>query len=942
MLRYSLIVGEKFVKSFSSLEEAVKAAPEGSHWGVVPQIVVKSKAAAKESRGFVPWWVVWAANGRDWEVLRIPFEKPDPLDGEEFTRKGEDITRDRNGEWMKARKAMALIVAKGMVDCEYAYVKGGALTVVVIHKKEGDSKGWGHLLRKNLGVTVSGGGGKSVKRLSQLNRSYILAGRLEEGGIAVEFPFFSGIDPVTLEAALDGAVVVSKDIVEACWEQTMRHNTKRIFGEQSDWWIPQPIVDKCRKCKVFNGRMLIPGGVAEGFLDGALLKGQFYVSDRLPPRTVITHPCNLKREIKVAKGSRVLIGLDPQPAKDRDATNIQFLVNQPHLFPLHEVMGWLDNFLAKKWEEIRAGKYMEDIHELLELCEDPESGFKLENHATRERLRMAEWVRNGFNPFSAPQLYTKALTAGLGSIVKLDDGSVRVPIPGAVHEQVITDLVAQLIDPTYKDVPQGYIRRWKKYGVHVAPYRDYVNCRADHGGPDQDDFYTLIYRLMEDGSPRVFALRSPNDRGDYSEWLVDEDSEIDGVVDLATVPVLKAGAWPTRKSEMGEHTDDLPDVSKGTGATQMYGVSEVEKDLAKPSTNPGRYINMMLTYRLLLQEDGWLPVELEKAVDVCTQGGSAEQINVLNQHAEAMFGRLITSGVAFPRNWFSRRGLNIGLDRAVVDMLMFDDQHPMDRLVDLCHEKVEKFKEQVTAYVQERFVPAEELAYVRVREPRLVPLAGRYYGKFWEVTNSDEFSRMPSAYVKGEDDKTKKIRGRLTKLGWRQFDAAMKELIFRAFGKEASARQELIVTLEQDLKEDLGMGVVSERAFKNQLLALLYHEMAKGMADLIPAVGLRCYAKRTSSGTWNDSPLLVTGVWEQWQETLLVARKRIPPKLVEVDRKATEGMVIMHQLACGALLGKNGEATHLYVRDRQKAREMWDRGELVIPATVRTVHYYSW
>ncbi len=741
---------------------------------VMPIKLIKSSDGLANCRGFYPALIHWAAQQRAWRTYKIPV-------------RGEWLQEDETPEWGwyaaglpadwgsdevndPVRREVMEAWLKLRPNVEYAYSKGSSMRVTEIDKLPGDEPGWFHLIKKHLGVEFLVCD-KLVKALSQFDRSYPMAVKLA----SVNLVIVAGP-----EEENDGFIEISEDLKGMC----LRH--MEWFGKTLDRkydWVHDQLWKKCRDSLVYNFRAVVPEG---------LVKGQAFVNSRLPMRTIRTHACNVKARIQVEDGAPVLIGMDPQPGHDESSLNLQYLVNQPQVFHPGECLDWLVEELEEKEQKLQEGGVLDDIMDLTERIEwgDSYGGIDIRSHTTQIRLKACEAVEVTGSLRTFPHLTTQLATAGTKHLVDVRKFGISFQIPHAVHWQLISDTVMSRLKPGF-EVKSGYIRFDQDYKVAVVSGSDYTKVRVDHGGCDMDDFFDLIFRKLESGRVVCIALRSPNDRGEYSVWKIQGPGPV-GITSegMPVIPAERKGVkvqWPMRRSQMGPKPDNLLEKQENPRAGQLYGLEDMLIDLARTTCNPGSYVNAYLLKNLVLAMDEWPMVTMEEAVDTCQQGGTEAEIQWIMMHSQKLVQDICKSGVEIPGDFFYRRKLHKNLEdtkiRANLVECWFNkdtqkwEGHWIDRFFRDAEQILVGFVNSVKDWVQSEVPLIKALAQIKPA-PGLKDLVRA----MWEEHRG----------LMGHEDLPRK-KGLITKAGWKWLREKRKATI----DKLGLPYEEILPTLAQ-------------------------------------------------------------------------------------------------------------------------------------------------
>lgn len=590
-----------------------------------------------QSYGFVPHLLRDAARDRKWAVLK--FEVDGNLDAYEVSE----------------RKAELYLNVELDPRVEYAYFKNNCLTVVLIERCSDEEIGWFHFLNR-FGVTVTGQD-KAIKRLSQVDRSFLCHSKhrfQDLQFVLIDKPEtwtpeikkilddeFEGMDAAGIEKATDGMAILSVD-------PFYHAGINNLKAEKDLLGVPGALVKKARSSPAVNLRMLVPGR--------GQLKCQVLWSSKIPPRTVITHSCNFKKEMQFGGDQEfVWVYWDPQPGKDESRLNVQYLLSQRFLFPSEEVLNWLEQDLDGLTEAVKEGRFERDLCEMLESIEDRDGGIELDSFSTQTRLQAMEWLQAGGNLLQLPRLLANLYSVETRGILDPDSFSIRVRIPWSVHWQIVTSVMVRLADPTFPKVTGNKLRFHEAKKLAVVASKHYGDTSLNLGGGDLDDFAECIIRRNQKGQKLVFGMRCPNDHREYGVWYL--EGEIPAAYPRDTeIPLVPEGL---RIENAARVKIPIPKVPKEDKPQQRepYSLSSLRRQLEGATTNPGFGV-LVREFQTLVYSYNQIPappVSLEETVDTCTQGGESSQINwVMGQWRKALITILEDQSLKLP--WLFWKG----------------------------------------------------------------------------------------------------------------------------------------------------------------------------------------------------------------------------------------------------------------------------------------------
>jgi hypothetical protein len=509
---------------------------------------------------------------------------------------------------------------------------------------------------KALGLEVENGP-KAAKRLKTLTRPFVFERGFPVGGLAMkvlsdqEHPTrLTGLDAEAKAKLLDGAFLIARSLAERVIDSVGPEHTER--------WQQQR--DRGRSTRLHNARVLVPKGTP-GCPEGGLLKGNAVVVDdaEMPPgASIVTHPCNIKPELRGWTEWRV--GLEPQPPLDTARYNLQLGLSLPQLFPVEEVKDWVTQEVYRIEASITEGKLLDTFEHLADRRLHGDAG----PDGLTSTLLLTRWTALDFFAAGYDFRHSPALTEGIfrahtAALVDAARGKVNPPIPCAVTEQVVSESLARLCGLEL-DVRPGTIRRVRRYGFAVVSDAYWLEMLPSHGGCDMDDHFVLVFRTVN-GARKVIVLRNPSDIGEYSvfDHVPGDDfptftrrtptGQGTFATEQVAFPEADLAGAPKRTSEAlrdGALTvQGLPkgQAAEGGAFTRESVVADLERVLH--GTNPGVYVNAKMVLNSVLgRQVPVLPATLEDVIDSCVQGGSVEAMNAVRKAAKGFLNAVCESG----------------------------------------------------------------------------------------------------------------------------------------------------------------------------------------------------------------------------------------------------------------------------------------------------------
>lgn len=493
-----------------------------------------------------------------------------------------------------------------------------------------------------MGIKVFDGA-KTSKRLSQLLRPYIFFGEVPTAEITYKVikgkettlmgKTFKGID-----ITLDGAIAIRFTLFKKLVDQTIK-----VLVELGEIKTAQRLKRLGYKTKVFNGRLWLPG---VGFI-----KGQFFVTDSISV-DIVFHEVNIKEEVTIDSDVAYL-GMDPQPGKLVAWTNKQAMVNFPWAHGIgHRILA-KDGFvygLAKAEIEstvkaMLTGKVLDTVDDLVESLQ----ASRLENsEGTQQRFRAAAFAEIT-DLRECPALLGQTAKSGLDRVANRQDQKIRVKIPGGVYCQVVSQAVMALMG-IYVAVEARSIVYNETYMVFVMEDADYIENRVNHGGPDMDDKFTLVFTKYR-GEVVVFLYRNPSDRGEYNVLkfvgtppVPLSPYELPVSFGMKISKLLAQGLGEGVVPETPEWCKDEKGVSD-----KLYTKEIFLLDIRNAAGSPGTYISLIRLYNLSFPErnrNTFLPCG-EDIVDTFVQTRNQAKMKWIKKAGRKMFIQMMRSNCTF-------------------------------------------------------------------------------------------------------------------------------------------------------------------------------------------------------------------------------------------------------------------------------------------------------
>ena len=630
-----------------------------------------------------------------------------------------------------------------------------------------------------MGIKVFDGA-KTSKRLSQLLRPYIFFGEVPTAEITYKVirgkettlmgKTFKGID-----ITLDGAIALRSSLFKKLVDQTIK-----VLVELGEIKTAQRLKRLGYKTKVFNGRLWLPG---VGFV-----KGQFFVTDSISV-DIVFHEVNIKEEVTI-NSDAAYIGMDPQPGKLTAWTNKQAMVNFPWAHGIGHKIAAKNGFvygLAKA--EIEAtvkamltGKVLDTVDDLVEALQ----ASRLENsEGTQQRFRAAAFAEIT-DLRECPALLSQTAKSGLDRVANVQDQKIRVKIPGGVYCQVVSQAVMALMG-IYVAVEARSIIYNETYMVFVMEDADYIENRVNHGGPDMDDKFTLIFTKHR-GQVVVFLYRNPSDRGEYNVLkfvgtppVPLSPYELPVSFGMKISKLLAQGLGEGVVPETPEWCKDEKGVSD-----KLYTKEIFLLDIRNAAGSPGTYISLIRMYNLSFPErnrNTFLPCG-EEIVDTFVQTRNQAKMKWIKKTGRKMFIQMMRSNCTFD---YAAIQSCKGLFKKAVFNRLYDSLKAQGRIQDSwytilvkeCFELIAPAKKEIDLEVDRVRIRNNYLKLVSLKSESHTQMFKDYYLKmcnsycFTPDEDEDFRTRKGSVNAKGHahikgliEGLRTELMGKLTKLGY--------------------------------------------------------------------------------------------------------------------------------------------------------------------------------
>lgn len=548
---------------------------------------------------------------------------------------------------------------------QYAYRDDDKYVYVVV----AGMNGWLSFLRDN-GFFVKAMG-KVVKRLKAFNRPTLLG---------AEFPYLdieiventAFVDPdfhdklTALLAEIPEDVRPTREEAEAMLLDGWIAGHPKMFGalvEQSefhdDFLRHKLQLLRANNSSQYNVR--ITDG--EGFIKGNITVGRGMTADLRMARSAIKD--------EILSEHHTLVIAEPQPGKDSVRMNRQYQDHMPKLFRQSDLHEWMKDAVSSWKKDIIEGRSFYTFGDVESMRWDAmkKAGNWAEGIAALAKYSAIEWKMRGGDLRKSPWMVERMARSMVENLID-NRGNVRIPIPCAFHEQMISQSAARMAGHDVT-VPEGYYYRLTSIGVTVVNDIDWIRNYPNWGTPDFDDFFDGIERTM-DGVQGAFFMRPPNELGGwvflkhiegqpFSKWR-----KADGKV--ISFPEVNGKGWPKQITERlkdgslrytGLPSDkrDKP-VYNGEEYSPEFFIADVDDSINSGSV--GAYINArgLYTQTFFTEKDSTFVCSLNDAVDVFVQAGAADDRLIISAEADVLTDKVVKSGRPIDRHtWESRHAM---------------------------------------------------------------------------------------------------------------------------------------------------------------------------------------------------------------------------------------------------------------------------------------------
>lgn len=331
--------------------------------------------------------------------------------------------------------------------------------------------------------------------------------------------------------AVDGAGIVARSVYEylvAGW-------IGQMFTEDKANWQIELMAKRFSRAEVVNLTYLSENG---------MLKGNF----RIVPDTFMANTCSrigignvavitsldgFKGGLSAPKG-RVYLAMEPQEWHSTARADLQSYINLNEVMFPNGIEQMIDDLKARLHDCIDNGTLVQTPKELQGI----ESRFRDEYDEAMEDIvgswSALEWVASGLDLRDSYTLTREAVRGVLKGTVKwvtnrqgrkVMERFPNIVSPATWYMQMVSLTAARMMGFRVKHIARGTARIWTDAHMIVVNDLDFFENYENHGGPDFDDFYRVMFRTVAETNEKVIVLyRSPNGWGEYSVFsYVDGD-----------------------------------------------------------------------------------------------------------------------------------------------------------------------------------------------------------------------------------------------------------------------------------------------------------------------------------------------------------------------------------------------------------------------------------
>lgn len=644
-------------------------------------------------------------------------------------------------------------------NVQYALVDKNKVVFALIK----DQPGWMSVFNQ-LGYNVKAGP-KTNKRLKTFHRPALINAHFDHLNILVvepdaytrynftdstsEMSVASWLsDPSIVKRLLDGGFVISKRLIQEGVKNIPLHHDNDYTSQTIDYYydplIRKNLVNDLLNAKIFNARLVF----SEGFL-----KGNALVVDLPEGIDVITSSENIKQEIDYQNGFTLIA--EPQSSKSKVLTDDQTVINFPQLFPKQDMEMWLEeeyekifndainNRLLTNWKSVYQRRWRDDYD-------------VNENEAFSRSIYVGyRWTSAGFDVTNSPWLFETVAKSHVKPFQKRKNKGWRIPIPCSSYEQIIPESLARMAGFDI-EVEEDTIVRVDELDCHVVNDVNWLEMYESHGGHDQDDFFKIFYRTINDpNSPYhqekvIIAVRSPNGFGEYSIFRYVEGAKYpiwkksDGTpisfpeIDGTTLPKRLSEAIAHKEVEyIGLPSDSSPKIQYEGPYTQEDVLRDVS--IAMTGGNVGGFVNAVMAHSMAVAQHR--PIQLcsmETAIDKCINPDNKLDVISIDREAKLVMSEIIASGNPIDKTLWNQRGLSMFLGNNEPPPLVVGKVTEINIISAAQHKK---YIERVTTWSQENARPPEIIHKLGARMYSFaLPILVRFRMNLYNTNSSSDLT----------------------------------------------------------------------------------------------------------------------------------------------------------------------------------------------------------
>lgn len=456
-------------------------------------------------------------------------------------------------------------------------------------------------------------------------------------------------------------------IVRSLWRSLVAGwVAQMVADEEPDWRITR-MIDRFNKAEVVNLTVVDPNGSLKG--NFRIVSDQFglYMAEHLhiAPTAILTSLEGYKKGIATTN-HRMYIAGEPQDWHDVARVDIQSYINlRPIQFPMG-ISTIIKDIKSKLITKIHNGTLVQSPKELIDI----EERFLEESGEVMEEILgswvAAEAVASGIDLRKMPSVLRQSAAGVMKGLATFEFDQFNKPIgierfnidiPCAWSMQKISETAARMMGWDLGHVERGTARVWWKAKMVVINDIDFFCNYRNHGGPDFDDFYVVMFRTIAETGERVlFLYRRPNGLGEYSYYRYVEGDKFPTYTwadkTKMTFPEVKLSdiVMPVTKAiELGITQDiDVPGgpiEAANAGAQAHYSGGAMTEDfrihrlrqLEDREITAGHLVNAQMFWNHVVKDFPTWIISMEACVDLTTQ----DDMTTLLEKYLMMYGAIL-------------------------------------------------------------------------------------------------------------------------------------------------------------------------------------------------------------------------------------------------------------------------------------------------------------